>query len=376
MRKEVKIKLRKIADIWSHYIWEYNICRRKVKFDSALKKNYLGDIIGYFQDTFDIIYNDRKSSNYADRFSNQISLLQSIYIQQDFIEEMLRIFRCGIQKGDLKKDPNYYKNRNLRNELVGHPVRRINGEFISSALFGYNGDSSKIVYLLYHKDNNFEFENKEFQISYIVEEHTTFLNNYFQIILDRLQIILIDFVKETENIDRCIKSQSLERLLDICELKFESILKYDYCYDKDSLLRINSKKEEHPRYKNFIESFYLDLEKSLEETKNSISNYFKVDPNENLKKIPNEMPIFTIQFDSNSKVEKVKSNDLSYHYELGKIATKRNLQDFEFYSGFLKRKCKDMPIILNELNHMKENICDPKEYYCSFRLISKKLREE
>ena len=175
MKEDLKYKLDKIANVWNDFILEYDFCQRKVKFTLEVKSNYFGDILGYFHDSFDIIFDDRKAKSHSDRFSNQISLLQSIYVQQDFIEELLIIFQIKINKGDLKKDSNYSINREIRNELVGHPIRKNRGEFISSCLFGYNGGSDKIVYLRYHKDNNYEFEAMEFAIEEIVLRHKFFL---------------------------------------------------------------------------------------------------------------------------------------------------------------------------------------------------------
>ncbi|RIV32849.1 hypothetical protein D2V08_10485 [Flagellimonas lutimaris] len=196
MKEEVRYKLDRIADIWNHFIWEYDFFKRKIKFTPEVRTNYFGDILGYFQDTFDIIFSDGESNSYSGRFSNQISLLQSIYVQQDFIEELLLIFKCGIEKGDLKKDFNYSINREIRNELVGHPIRKHNGQFISSFLFGYNGGSDKIVYLRYHKDNNYKFESMEYPVSEIIERHKDFLNKYFDEILNKLKQILLNLSKK------------------------------------------------------------------------------------------------------------------------------------------------------------------------------------
>jgi hypothetical protein len=157
VKENLQYKLSQIASVWNDFIWEYDFCKRTIKFTPEVRSNYFGDILGYFGDTFDIIFENRESKSYSDKFSNQISFLQSIYVQQDFIEELLIIFKCKTNKGDLKKDNNYIINRDIRNELVGHPIRKQNGKFISSCLFGYNSGSDKIVYLRYHKENNYEF---------------------------------------------------------------------------------------------------------------------------------------------------------------------------------------------------------------------------
>ena len=135
MKNEIEEKLSKITGIWNYYIWEYRECNKHIKFTKEARTNYFGTIIGYFTDTFDVVFEVRESKSLSDTFSNNISLLQTIYVHQDFIEELLELFKCGINKGDLKKDENYTINRDLRNELIGHPLRKQKGKLISSTLF-------------------------------------------------------------------------------------------------------------------------------------------------------------------------------------------------------------------------------------------------
>ena len=374
MKEELTYKLDRIADIWNHFIWEYDFCKRKIKFTPEVQTNYFGDILGYFQDTFDIIFDDRESKSYSDRFSNQISLLQSIYVQQDFIEELLIIFNCKISKGDLKKDINYFINREIRNELVGHPIRKHNGQFISSCLFGYNSGNDKIVYLRYHKDNNYKFESMEYPVSEIIKRHKDFLNKYFDKILIKLKRILSQFVKEIENLEGLIDKKSFDKILDISSVRYESIFDYDFIYDKESLQIIYARKDEHRRYQNLIDKFYYDLKSSLNEKKEYVIELFE--PRKVIEKTIIEKPIFDIKFIDAKEIDLTNiKRPVTYHYELGKIATKRNPMDFEFFGGCLKRKCADNEIILDELNHMESNIHNEIEYYTAYRLICTELKE-
>jgi hypothetical protein len=375
LKEEVTYKLDRIASIWNHFIWEYDFCKQKIKFTPEVRTNYFGDILGYFQDTFDIIYADRESKSNSDRFSNQISLLQSIYVQQDFIEELLIIFKCGINKGDLKNDTNYSLNRDIRNELVGHPIRKYRGEFISSCLFGYNSGKDKIVYLRYHKDNNYKFEKMEFPISEIIERHNDFLNKYFDKILNKLKTILSRFVKQIEKLEGLISIKSFDEILNIASTYYESIFRDSYIYDKESLLKIYARKDEHRRYQNLIDKFYSDLRNGLKETKEYVFELFEPRKEINISEI--EKPIFNIKFIDTKEIDTTnKERPVTYHYELGKIATKRNPRDFEFFGGSLKRKCADNKLVLNELNHMELNIYNDIEYYTAFRLISSALKED
>lgn len=375
MKEEVTYKLKRIADIWNHFIWEYDFCKRKIKFTPEVQTNYFGDILGYFQDTFDIIFDERDSKSYSDRFSNQISLLQSIYVQQDFIEELLFIFNCKISKSDLKKDLNYSLNREIRNELVGHPIRKQNGQFISSCLFGYNNGNDKVVYLRYHKDNNYKFESMEYPVSEIIERHKEFLNKYFDKILNKLNQILSKFVQEIENLEGLIDKMSFDKILVISSVFYESIFKYDFIYDKESLEKIYARKDEHRRYQNLIDKFYYDLKSSLKEKKEYVTEIFE--PRKVIEETNIEKPILEIKFNDEIEIDSTDINKtLTYNYELGKIATKRNPMDFEFFGGCLKRKCADNKIILDELNHMESNIYNEIEYYTAYRLICTELKED
>lgn len=58
---------------------------------------------------------------------------------------------------------------------------------------------------------------------------------------------------------------------------------------------------------------------------------------------------------------------------LGKLANRRNIFDFEFYSSFVKDYCKDNQLILGELEHMKGNIKNPIEYYTALELIENEI---
>ncbi len=397
MKSEVENKLQRIADVWNNFIWEYKFCSRKIKFSEDVKSNYFGDILGYFQDTFAIILTERDTKSYVDRFSYHMSLLQAIYIQQDFVEELLVIFKCGVDKGELKKDDNYSINREIRNELVGHPIRKTKipdskGETIScdscgtviskpknksvllsSTLFSYNSNNDTIQYLRYHKDNNYNFESRTFKISEIIARHNQFLNRYFDVIVNKLIGILRKYDNELSKLNSLIENRDFETLIKLVGITYESIFNSDYIYDKDSLITVYNRKSEHERYQNIIDKFYCDLKAGIIDTKKHIQELIEPKPfvaNVDLPKIQITFKDFS-NSDNNDFVEKKET----YHYELGKLASKRNPMDFDFFSGFLKSKCSEKELVINELKHMENNIYDEIEYYSAFRLICRELKE-
>ena len=379
MKTTVDDKLDRIADIWNYFIWKYKYCSSKIKFNEDVKTNYFGDILGYFKDTLEIVFNKPKNTNYTDKFSFTISFLQAIYVQQDFIQEMLEIFKTGIDKGELKKDPTYYINRDLRNELVGHPIRKFEDNLISSTLFSYQAGDGEIQYLRYHKDNNFKFESKTFKITEIQERHFDFLEKYFDKMLSKLKSILEEYLLELDKLENVIDRHDFETVLKVAELYFEDIFKSDYVYDKVSLGKIYKRRNEHIRYQNFIEKFYNDLRSSIKDKRNSFKYIFekKVIDKESFTNLP--MPKIEIVFvnpEKNEDEEIIRQRQETYHYEIGKIATRRNSLDFEFFGGMLKSKCQNNNLVLSELEHMENNITDEIEYFTSLRLISTELKED
>jgi len=377
MKTEVEDKLDRIHHIWSSFITEFNYCSRKIEHNSVIKINYFIDILGYFKDTIDIVFTTKQYSTYSEKFSFTISFLQAIYIHEDFVQEMLEIFKTGIDKGILKKDPTYYLNREIRNELVGHPIRKNNGGLISSTLFSYNAQKDEIQYLRYHKDNDFKFEDKTFKIADIQERHMKFLEKYFDIILEKLKIILEDFLLPLNKLENVIKKRDFKTVLKLVDLYFESIYKSDYCYDKHSLIKIYNRREEHKRYQHFIDCFYIDLQTSLADTRASIKEVFesKLIDKQSFEKLP-VLKIEIIQSFPEDNLINMESIKESFHYEIGKIATNRDPSDFDFFGGTLKTKFQSNKLVIDELEHMKLNIFDEIEYYTSLGLIRAELKEE
>jgi hypothetical protein len=301
------------------------------------------------------------------------------------VEEFLSIFKIKINKviinkSDLKKDSNYSINRDIRNELVGHPIRKYEGKFISSCLFGYNGGNDKIVYLRYHKDNNYKFESMEFQISDIIIRHSEFLNTYFDKILVKLQHILNAYRKEIEKVEKLIDNKDFSEILKIVSVFYESIFEYDFIYNKESLLKIYSRKEEHPRYQNLIDKFYNDLRASLKEKKEYSIKLFE--PKKTNVTFNIEKPLFEVNdiikfvdFSTQTPNDNIE-RPVTYDYELGKLATRRDRENFDFFSGCLRSKCSDNQLVLDELEHMKLNIYNDIEYYSAYRLICSELNED
>lgn len=300
--------------------------------------------------------------------------MQAIYIQQDFIEELLYIFRCGIDKGELKIDNAYKVNRDIRNELVGHPIRKIEQfnilkeknelVLLSSALFTNKLNSDEITYLRYHKENNYQYE----LISHTREDircrHIDFLNCYFDIILEKQEAILKGFFKKLEEIEIVVDKAHFNNAISIVSQSFETIFDLDPLYKPEILLEIYKKKAIHPRYDNAIKLFLNDLRATLSEKKQSI-----VDFQQKSYLNPSVLSIENIEIIFDSNVDTSNQAKISYHYEMSKLIDKRGYSDFRFFSTLLRDKCQSKPEVLSELTYMEENRENDLEYFCSYHMI-------
>lgn len=377
MKEEIENKLNKISEAWNAYIFKYEFCFKRLKGNSDLRTNYFGDLMGYFDDTLDIAFNSipPNREDHSATFSFNISLLQSLYIQQDFIEELLIIFKTGINKGDLKKNSNYNENRDLRNELVGHPIRKNKGELISSTLFSYQAETGIIEYMRYHKDNNFSFETKRYSIDDIRKAHFNFLSYYLDKIISSIKRELRVFQNQLVTVLNVLETDSFKKILDVAQNYFEDIFEAEYCFEKETLLRIYEKRDLHPRYQHVITRFLEYLKESVLETQNDIKVFCEE------KKIGSDFidntPINLIfkKASELSPEELEKARKKNFNYEIGKLFTEKTEQ-YEFFSELLKIEFKDDATILKELDHMNSNRFNRGEYYSALKYMSALIKQQ
>lgn len=365
MKTEIELKLGHINDLWINYILEYKFCNTQIKFTAEVQTNYLGDILGYFEDTLKVAFEKRNAKSYPSIFSYYISLLQAIYIHQDFIEELLGVFECQIDKNKLYKDRNYSINRDLRNELVGHPYRKKGGKTISSTTFGYQSDTKTLQYLCYHRDKNFNFELKTFSVLDIQLRHQEFLNTYLDIVINKLHSIIKIYGKELRKI-KLKKNDDFADIIKVASDMFESIFDSDYLYNTKSLNKVYAKRSQHRRYQNLIDSFISDLKNGLQERQNDINEELKFKPKQKRYKRVNVNITFVKAGQSSAKP--IKRN---FGYELGKLGSKRGAFEFEFFSSPLRKRYSRNNAVIAELSNMESNQSSDTEYYCSYKLLRK-----
>jgi len=115
---DLQQRIDRILRTWDNYFWEYDFLRKKINFTTELKTNCLADVLTYLDDTLPMTVGYEGNEDNANTLHNITGFLQLVYVQQDLIDEILRIFK--LNKSVISdKDP----NRKIRNELIWHPIR-------------------------------------------------------------------------------------------------------------------------------------------------------------------------------------------------------------------------------------------------------------
>jgi hypothetical protein len=358
----IKWKLERIRGIWNSYFWEYKTLQKKINFNSEGKTNYFGDILGYFNDTFDLIH-PNKTSEFQSNVFHYTGLLQIIYVQQDLTDELLYIFKIK-ESSRVDKDP----NRMIRNQLIGHPISRSpKGDLESSVLFSNDTTNKNLQYLVYAKNNNFKMRVVNYDVDSIIDNHKLFLNKYFDIILNKASVILNEYKKRLEQFEKSISTEiKFEKIIKQTETSYEFLLKFNYLYKRQYLLACYNRQDEHPRYKFAVEIFLKELTKLLKESQKNISVFiYEKDQGPIKHRVKQERTVF-INF-KKVTVNPKKKIKPDYGYALGKLHGRSPVMDINFFRQSFPKNKK----ILTELDNMESNYYDDLEYYTSYEYLSK-----
>lgn len=366
----IKKKLDKISAIWTGYIRKYRFCQGRIKYTPDVKSNYFGDITGYFSDTLPILFKKNRKVTFASYLESAISFLQIIYVQQDLVEELLHIFKCKSTKAVLNKDGNYKTNRELRNELVGHPVRKkdIEGsrELLSSTLFSDPITAEEIAYLRYHRDNKYKFEAITHKKTDILERHTGFLLTYLDKIIGKQKVILLAFKKEIAKLETVLEKGKLEAVVHYTGICFEYIFRYDNLYQKDFLLGTYKLKDTHPRYQHGINLFLDELRQVITDTKRTIEELVTDDDRFSQPRARYKTPRLRFTYVDDPTAQTPEPKEQSFSCEMGKLGSKDDTKRWTFYMSLLRKKVAGNDTVLRELQHMEDNFENDMEYYCAY----------
>ena len=301
-----------------------HVFQKKINFTDEVKTNYYGDLNNYFHDTLVLVKPFEKIKSEKDYISQIIVLLQVIYTQQDLIDELLYIFKI---QNSTKEDKN--PNRDIRNELVGHPISRDkndNNKLKSSILFDIRNEDEN--YISYAKYSMIKSELKKYSVQEIIENHKIFLNKYLDKILEKIEKEIKEYQKQ---IKKVFEIPLLNQFDYIDKIDKELLSSISYIFEKDSLKYYYQNMRKHRRYLYCLKQYKRAL-KSV---------------------IKNE-------------------EDKTKYYSLIEIYDREQLQkkDKVFTIDFYTKKYKDNEVVLKELKNMELNFYNDAEYYASLNFLS------
>ena len=350
----IETKLDKIAEIWNDFILNEKFFQRKINFDSEVETNYFGDILHYFYDSLTLIKEnipeDDKDSFSASVFY-AIGLLQIIFIQHDLMREFFYIF--NIDKAEKKEFEKEIKRiRDLRNELIGHPINRNSktGELRSTVFWGNRMSKNQIHYLKYTRKDNFKRGiQKEFSITHLIGNQEVVFKKYLNLILLDLKEDLREYLDNISQIEVGLnEGHDFFYLIDKIQNNCSLLWNRHIIFDKDILLECYTKKSEHPRYENTLEIFRNKLNYNIVNLRNRV--YKKLDEE-------NKITLF-----ENKNRKNFKYSDELTHF-LVRLFEKRQVKE---RITSLRDTFSDFPPIIDELENMETNIENNTEYYSSY----------
>jgi hypothetical protein len=369
-------KLKELNHIWVDYLFSFPYFFGKIKFTDEEKTNYIGVIFGYFRDSFDVVFTSPPDEfiSYVDKFTYQIALLQSIYVQQDLTEELLRIFKTGIERNTLNSDLNFSINRGIRNELIGHPISR-NKDFSlrSSTVFGYEKSGNSIHYLRYKFPNETNVV-QVVELKDIIIRHKEFLICYLDKLLEKSYCLLNLFkVEVIEVLGRLLKNGNEEIVIRFCETHFKDDFESKNELKLNQIIELKNNKS-HPRYEYTFNLYWESITDFFKDTTNGLNDILskknltpKTYSNEDRPDIFSKIKFVNRNSDSSTSTP-FKRTD--YNYELGKLYSKRNINDFEHFSYSILQENEGEPLINEEIEQMKMNLNNNLEFNCSWNYLN------
>jgi len=352
------------------------------KANSYVYCNYnFSDVYQYFRKAFELIdIETNKKISFNDSFFRFFGLLQVIYVQQDLIDAIAKVFGVNI-----KNSPNRKINRELRDQLIGHPLSnernsnernkkksKNNADKINSTIILKKITPKSFHYINYDPENEIEkYSDKIADIDSIIERHIDFLNEALNLIVNKC---FTELQRQILKQEKFINKYYNGKIPAINKYKFwfKEYLNNSTSFEFEKLCYCSNKKNEHKRYEVYLVEFermivvsYLemvDIYKIFSKRMvklNSVESNFQPDKLV-IKKLKQEKKKLESYFE--------KSSNLRIGHDLSDISKPYNdLWDIGFNQ--LSRIFSNDIQIRNELNNLKITKSDKIEYEISYRYI-------
>lgn len=361
--ENIKLKLLKIGEFWNEYIWKTQLLQKKIRYNSTSDTNYYGDILRYFAESADLVkLPEKDDTDYASNLLFATGLLQTLFVHQDLTDEFLYIFNLN-DSSPLEKKP----NRDLRNELIDYPIRWDEKNRLTLAVIaGSKLSGTELELIKYERSDSYRGKVIRHDFKTIIEDHVKYLDKYLSQIWKRATAILKDYRKQLSDFENTIEHNvSLDRIIELCEQKFERIFTFRKIYAKEYLLDCEYRSSEHPRYNNVANLFTSELCHALADTKANIDRLLESD----LLSEAAANDEFYLSFSIAEKTSS-RAGKNNYRAELNKLIDREFVPDFRYYKDLFKGNKE----ILSELAHMESNDESELEYYAALEYIKELVK--
>jgi hypothetical protein len=344
-------KINAISHFWIHYACSNQTILKKLNWSEKHNPTFFGDIVEYLKFSSELVF-----EKYNLKTGNLLSLtgaLQMMYVQQDLLDELKKIFRLpqAIKTG--------YVLRQIRNELIGHPISwDKKGKLQSTVLWngGFNGVS--INYVKYASENNFVPEREtKYTVSELLEQHKQFVNKQLDEIICKINSIRKIYQSQIAEILN-LKDDITEfpNYLRLAKQLFEDIFIHSHAFQPAILQQCYEKMDNHKRYKYIIELFVKILRDQVSETVDDLEKGLI----EKRRIVPSQD--FKVNLISNAKNLASNNKNHNVDYILSKLVERKPVSS----PSDLLPYVNENSLAITEIQHMEKYFQNDLEYYSAF----------
>ncbi len=350
----IKNLSKRLRKSWNDYFWQYGFCQSQIRWTREEKTNHVNDLLNYFDDTTELLSNFSTKDSYLEMLPEAISALQMMYIQQDLIDELLLVFKLSAKSNEHKSVV-----RDLRNELVGHPISRDREGLVSSVFITGQTKGVTLQYARYHRDNNYQSELVTYNWQDIFGLHQKYLEESFNLILTCAGKTLRKFRKKIIELQHNIQYAEFTKLVGLVGQIYSAYPKQSPLFEETSILNCYMLKNEHPRYEHAVGLYLEGLKDNLTETLGSIGEFLN-EPKSSKDKNQKNTTVC-----ADSSVQGEHSTIKISNYEFSKLRERNHPSGIDHSI----RKFTYDKQILAELLNMKNNSPNSFEHLSSYEYL-------
>lgn len=352
--QSISEKIDVISHFWVHYACKYQTILKKLNWSEKHNPTFFADAVEYLTFSSELVF-----EKYNPKTESLLSLtgaIQMMYVQQDLLDELRKIFCLpqAIKTG--------YVFRQMRNELIGHPISwDEKGNLKSTVLWNGGFDGESIDYVKYASENNFVPERETiYTVSELLEEHKQFVNKQLDEIINKIKCLVKIYksqLKQIVNLQDDITKFPI--YLRLAQQLFEGVFIHSHAFKPEILQHCYDKMDEHQRYKYVIEYFIKTLRDLVGETLEELETGLL--PHNRL--IPADSIVFKWHSQTKNLTTVKGSNELDY------ILTKLVERKPVCTPGDLRSYVNENSAAMSEISQMEKYYQHDMEYFAAYEYL-------